>query len=370
MSNYTKTTNFAIKDALISGDVNKIVKGTEIDLEFTNIQAAVLTKADISGPTLTGTTTVAALTATGVVSVIDSNLNIKGSVDATKILKLEADTNIATATTVTLTSPSASGVIGTTVDATGRVFQNDYISGFALTTASATTYDIAAGYAADSTNAVALQGAAITAKSQNSWVAGSAQGGKLHVAGMANNTWYYWFALWKTADATVDYGFDVATTPTFPTGYSKFRYIGARKTQLASTNWETFIQHGDEILWSTPPALDLNAAPSTANRTLTTMNVPAVRVRWFGNGYCIISNSNIGILLTDPTTTDVAAGAGALTPLSSFAAFSNNATNSFGGGSQVSCWTNTSSQIGVRGSTANAVQIQTLGWIDPRGKPV
>jgi flagellar basal body L-ring protein FlgH len=46
MANYTKTTNFAAKDALASGNANKVVKGTEIDTEFTNIQTAIASKAD------------------------------------------------------------------------------------------------------------------------------------------------------------------------------------------------------------------------------------------------------------------------------------------------------------------------------------
>ncbi len=46
MANYTKTTNFAAKDALASGNASKVVKGTEIDTEFTNIQTAMATKAD------------------------------------------------------------------------------------------------------------------------------------------------------------------------------------------------------------------------------------------------------------------------------------------------------------------------------------
>ena len=46
MSNYTKSTNFAAKDSLTPGNANKIVKGTEIDTEFTNIQTAISTKAD------------------------------------------------------------------------------------------------------------------------------------------------------------------------------------------------------------------------------------------------------------------------------------------------------------------------------------
>lgn len=55
MSNYTKATDFASKDALLSGDPNKIVKGSELDDEFDNIQTAVNSKANINSPTFTGT---------------------------------------------------------------------------------------------------------------------------------------------------------------------------------------------------------------------------------------------------------------------------------------------------------------------------
>ena len=57
MTNYTKATNFATKDALSSGNPLKIVKGTEIDTEFNNIANAVATKADLASPTFTGTPT-------------------------------------------------------------------------------------------------------------------------------------------------------------------------------------------------------------------------------------------------------------------------------------------------------------------------
>jgi len=52
MSNYTKSTNFASKDSLPSGNASKIVKGTEINTEFDNIATAVATKADSTSPTL------------------------------------------------------------------------------------------------------------------------------------------------------------------------------------------------------------------------------------------------------------------------------------------------------------------------------
>ena len=55
MSDYTKSTNFASKDNLSSGNSLKIVKGTELDTEFNNIATAVATKADLTSPTLTGT---------------------------------------------------------------------------------------------------------------------------------------------------------------------------------------------------------------------------------------------------------------------------------------------------------------------------
>lgn len=57
MSDYTKSTDFASKDALPSGNAAKIVKGTEIDTEFNNIATAIATKADLASPSLTGSPT-------------------------------------------------------------------------------------------------------------------------------------------------------------------------------------------------------------------------------------------------------------------------------------------------------------------------
>lgn len=48
MSNYTKSTNFATKDSLSSGNPSKIVKGTELDNEFNAIASAITSKADSS----------------------------------------------------------------------------------------------------------------------------------------------------------------------------------------------------------------------------------------------------------------------------------------------------------------------------------
>ena len=55
MSNYTKATNFASKDALSTGNPSKVIKGTEIDAEYTAIASAISSKADSNSPTFTGT---------------------------------------------------------------------------------------------------------------------------------------------------------------------------------------------------------------------------------------------------------------------------------------------------------------------------
>jgi hypothetical protein len=53
VSNYTKSTNFAVKDTLPSGDAGKVIRGTEFDTEFNAIQTAVNSKADATLGTLT-----------------------------------------------------------------------------------------------------------------------------------------------------------------------------------------------------------------------------------------------------------------------------------------------------------------------------
>jgi microcystin-dependent protein len=55
MTDYTKVTDFAAKDALSTGNPAKIVKGTEIDDELVAISGAVASKADKASPTFTGT---------------------------------------------------------------------------------------------------------------------------------------------------------------------------------------------------------------------------------------------------------------------------------------------------------------------------
>ena len=67
MSNYTKATNFAAKDALISGNPAKVIKGTEVGAEYDAIAVAVNSKSNSASPTFTGTATFDNITSTGTV---------------------------------------------------------------------------------------------------------------------------------------------------------------------------------------------------------------------------------------------------------------------------------------------------------------
>ena len=79
MSAYTKTTNFTAKDALISGNPSKIVKGSEIDDEFTAIETAVNSKANQASPVITGSISLNGV----VITSTAAELNILDGVTAT-----------------------------------------------------------------------------------------------------------------------------------------------------------------------------------------------------------------------------------------------------------------------------------------------
>jgi hypothetical protein len=55
LGNYVKSTNFAAKDNLPKGDPLKVVKGTELDVEFNAIATSIVSKANNVSPTFTGT---------------------------------------------------------------------------------------------------------------------------------------------------------------------------------------------------------------------------------------------------------------------------------------------------------------------------
>jgi hypothetical protein len=95
MSDYTKATNFTAKDSLPTGNAGKIVKGTEIDTEFTAIASAIASKADTNSPAFTGTPVAPTATAGTNTTQVATTAHV-----------FAERTNTATLTNKTLTSPT------------------------------------------------------------------------------------------------------------------------------------------------------------------------------------------------------------------------------------------------------------------------
>ena len=129
MTAYTKSTNFATKDTLTSGDPLKIVKGTEINTEFDNIATAVNSKSDTASPTFTGTVTIPILAVTGASTLtgvatltaqpILSSLTASSAVATDASKGLVSVTNTGTGNNVLATSPTlVTPILGTPTSGT------------------------------------------------------------------------------------------------------------------------------------------------------------------------------------------------------------------------------------------------------------
>lgn len=82
MSSYVKATNFTAKDSLPSGNSGKIVKGAELDTEFTAIASAISSKADINSPTFTGTPAAPTATSGSNTTQVANTAYVKVEIDA------------------------------------------------------------------------------------------------------------------------------------------------------------------------------------------------------------------------------------------------------------------------------------------------
>ena len=119
MSNYTQTTNFATKDALASGNPLKVVKGTEINVEFANIATAVATKAETVSPTFTGTVTIPTLAVTGTATI--PTLAVTGTSTMTGAVSVSTTLGVTGVTTVQA-GTAALPAITTTGDTNTGIF--------------------------------------------------------------------------------------------------------------------------------------------------------------------------------------------------------------------------------------------------------
>ena len=163
MSDYTKSTNFATKDNLSSGNPLKIVKGTEIDTEFNNIATAVATKADLASPTFTGTVTIptvaiSAGTISGIIdlAVADGGTGASTATNARTNLGAAAsgaNSDITSITGLTTALTVAQGGTGATSISSGALVKGNGTSALSAASASDIVSAIGSTAVTNATNA-------------------------------------------------------------------------------------------------------------------------------------------------------------------------------------------------------------------------
>ena len=106
---------------------------------------------------------------------------------------------------------------------------------------------------------------AMTKRLDASWTAGTNNGG-LDTGSKANSTWYHCYAIYNPTSGVSDAIFSTnATTPTLPSGYTKYKYLGSVLTNV-SGNIVPFIQKENYFEWK--------SAVNDYTGNLTTTEVP------------------------------------------------------------------------------------------------
>ena len=243
-----------------------------------------------------------------------------------------------------------------------------YLSGLNLSTAGGSaTMSIAAGQATDGTNA-ALMSIGAFSKTTSAWVLGSGNGG-LDTGSISTATWYHFWLIQRPDTGVVDVLISLsASAPTMPANYTLKRRIGSGLTD-GSSHWTAFTQDGDLFQWNTLVADVSSTNPGTSAVTNTITTPTGVNTTALIQAVISTTNAGSGCLayFSDLATTDSAPS----TTLTDVSVALNAATGSQIVASRLSVRTNTSAQIRSRFSFSDAgliVKINTLGWIDSRGR--
>ena len=206
----------------------------------------------------------------------------------------------------------------------------------------------------------------LTKRLDATWVAGTNQGG-LDTGSIANTT-YHCFVIQTNQSGDYDFLFSTSpTSPTLPSGYSKFRRIGS--IVRASGTIIPFNQIGDEFLWLTGKA-DVAAGGPSGN-TLYTLTVPTgikVRAKISVNAIDLTPAVRSYVLFVSPDQTDPSTAA---IDKHDFLIPEAGAGVPASGNVVKDLRTNTSGQVRGLVTTTTAdhtLLVNTYGYIDTRGQ--
>jgi hypothetical protein len=244
--------------------------------------------------------------------------------------------------------------------ATTPFVANGYINGLTLSNDSGTPntkIDVAAGMAADSTNVVNMSFSG-SAKVVDFTVNGA---GGLDTGSITSSSWYAILLITGSSGTSVMATKETAgsaISPTMPSGYTYYRYIGSVKTD-GSSHLLAFTQFGQTFYWAAQPH-DLNSGAATV-ATLTTLSVPlGINVTPIITATQQINNNAVLYIWSPSYGSTAPAGFFSNPGLSGPVSFSFN-----------SFVTNTSGQLYYKVSSASfTLDIYTTGWIDPHVSPV
>ncbi|MGZ6387880.1 MAG: hypothetical protein ACXWQZ_01305, partial [Ktedonobacterales bacterium] len=237
----------------------------------------------------------------------------------------------------------------------------NYLTGLVLSNnvgTPASSLDVAAGTAADTTNSQLMTlASSITKSLASNFVAGTGNGG-LDTGTVADGT-YHVFLIANGTASLVDVLFSTSpTSPTMPTGYTLKRRIGSiirsGGTILA------FSQFGNDFLLATQVANIAAVAPAGTTAVLQAVTVPTgikvdalLRVRQDDSGGAVAT------FYSSPDETDQAAGSGV--------ASISTTTTATTAAEHIRVRTNTSSQVRIRSSATTCTRtLSTYGWTDNR----
>ena len=254
-------------------------------------------------------------------------------------------------------------VTGSSPNATATLVPWGQLSGCTLSTTSTTSITVASGQATSSDNTTVMTLASgLTKLTGGTWVAGNNQNG-LDTGVIANGTWYHVYLIFNPTTLVTDAIFSTnATTPSLPSGFTKYRRIGSFQTGASTAPVLAFTQYGDYFYWAAPVNNLNNATVGNTTANTLAVQVPSGVVVVAILSVYLNATSASGVYYSALASTDeaVSGSSGALTLTAQAGQLASG---------MLQVLTNASQQIRYRNATSTDINnVIGVGWIDRRGR--